>query len=71
MLELIRLAELRESVNAAQWTLLMALAAGVAYHEMGGMTAGGARTRVARLRARLRPIAGQERPEHASESSRR
>jgi hypothetical protein len=35
------------------------------------MTAGGARTRVARLQARLRPIAGQERPEHASESSRR
>jgi hypothetical protein len=70
MLDHIRLAELRESVNAAEWTLLMAVAAGVAYHEIAGMTAGAARTRVARLRARLRPIAGQERPKYASESSR-
>jgi hypothetical protein len=70
MLDLIRLAELRENVNAAEWMLLMALAAGVAYYEMTGMTAGGARTRVARLRARQQ-IAGQESPEHPSESSRR
>src|SRR6266478_3560476 len=70
MLNRIRLAELRESLNPAEWTLLMAVAAGAAYHEMAGMTAGSARTRVARLRARLRPIAGQERAEHASESSR-
>jgi len=69
MLYRLRLAELRESVNPAEWTLLMAVAAGIAYHEMTGVTAGSARTRVARLRARLRPIAGQERPQHASESS--
>lgn len=57
----VRLAEIRGSVNAAEWALLMAVAAGVAYHEMADVTAGSARTRVARLRARLRPT-GKERP---------
>jgi len=38
MLDLIGLAELPERVNGAESTLLMALAAGVAYHEMGRMT---------------------------------
>ena len=79
LLDLICLGELRDSVDATEWTLLMAVAAGIAYHEMKGMTAGSARTRVARLRARLRaaklralcPNAGEERPEHASEWSRR
>jgi hypothetical protein len=42
-------------VSPAEWSLLMAVAAGVAYQEMVGTTAGGARTKVARLRARLRP----------------
>lgn len=51
----VRLAEIRGSVSAAEWGLLIAVAAGVAYHEMTGTTAGSARTRVARLRARLRP----------------
>jgi hypothetical protein len=50
----VRLAEIHGIVSAEEWSLLMAVAAGVAYHEMAGMTAGGARTRVARLRARLR-----------------
>jgi hypothetical protein len=57
----LRLAEIRDSVSASDWGLLMAVAAGMAYHEMTGSTAGSARTRVARLRARLRP-AGKERP---------
>jgi hypothetical protein len=57
----VRLAEIRGTVSAAEWGLLMAVAAGVAYNEMAGMTAGGARIRIARLRARLRP-ASQERP---------
>lgn len=52
----VRLAEIRCSLSAAEWGLLMAVAAGVAYHELTGMTAGSARTRVARLRARLRPV---------------
>jgi len=58
----VRLAEIRSSVSAAEWSLLMAVAAGVGYHEMAGLTAASARTRVARLRARLRPAAGKERP---------
>ena len=58
----VRLAEIRDSVSPNEWGLLMAVAAGVAYHEMTGTTAGGARTRVARLRARFRPGAGKERP---------
>ncbi|MGH9397262.1 MAG: hypothetical protein ACRD18_10490 [Terriglobia bacterium] len=62
MLARVRLAEIRGSVNATEWSLLIAVAAGVAYHEMAGMTAGSARTRIARLRARLRPATGQERP---------
>ena len=57
----VRLGEIRGSVSAAEWGLLLAVAAGVAYREIAGMTAGSARTRVARLRARLRP-ACQERP---------
>lgn len=57
----ILLAEIRTSMSAAEWSLLLAVAAGVAYNEIAGMTPGSARTRVARLRARLRP-AGQERP---------
>jgi hypothetical protein len=51
----VRLAEIRERVSPSEWDLLMAVAAGVAYSEMTGVTAGGARTQVARLRARLRP----------------
>jgi hypothetical protein len=50
----VRLAEIRDSVSLTEWGLLMAVAAGVAYHEMTGTTAGSARTQVARLRARLR-----------------
>jgi hypothetical protein len=57
-----RLAEIRKSVSTAEWGLLIAVAAGVGYHEMAGLTAGSARTRVARLRARLRTAAGQVRP---------
>jgi hypothetical protein len=51
----VRLAEIRDSVSPPEWGLLMAVAAGMAYHEMTGTTAGSARTKVARLRARLRP----------------
>lgn len=51
----VRLAEIRDRVSPAEWDLLMAVAAGVAYREMTGVTTGGARTQVARLRARLRP----------------
>ena len=61
MLARIRLAEIRGNVSAADGGLLIALAAGVAAHEMAaaaGVTAGSVRIRVARLRARLR----QERP---------
>jgi hypothetical protein len=57
----VRLTEIRDSVSATDWGLLMAVAAGVAYHDMSETTAGSARTRVARLRARLRPT-GKERP---------
>ena len=52
------MAEIRDSVSATEWGLLMAVAAGMAYHEMSGATAGSARTKVARLRARLRPTGG-------------
>lgn len=58
----VRLAEIRRSVSAAEWSLLLAATAGVGYHEMSDLTAGSARTRVARLRARLRRAAGKERP---------
>jgi hypothetical protein len=51
----VRLAEIRDRVSLAEWDLLMAVAAGVAYREMTGVTPGGARTQVARLRGRLRP----------------
>ncbi len=54
MLARVRLAEIRGSVSATEWSLLIAVAAGVAYHEMAGTTVCGARTRIARLRARLR-----------------
>src|SRR5439155_15787001 len=50
MLARIRVAEIRGRVSAAEWSLLIALAAGVAYDEMAGMTASGARTRITRLR---------------------
>lgn len=56
MLARVRLGQIRDSVSAEEWLLLIAVAAGVAYHEMAGMSAGGARTRVARLRARLRAL---------------
>ena len=52
--------DFRGSVTAAEWGLLIAVAAGLAAHEVAaarGVTAGSVRTRVARLRARLRPIA--------------
>jgi hypothetical protein len=62
MLARIRLAEIRSSVSGPEWSLLIAVAAGVAYHEMAGVTAGSARTRIARLRARLRPAVGQSAP---------
>ena len=52
----VRLAEIRDCVSPAEWSLLMAVAAGVAYHEMVGTTAGGARTKVARLRPTGRAI---------------
>lgn len=57
----VRLSEIRSSVSATDWALLMAVAAGAAYDEMTGATPGSARTRVTRLRARLRPV-GKERP---------
>jgi hypothetical protein len=53
----VRLAEIRASVSAEEWGLLIALAAGVAAHEIAaaeGVTAGSVRVRIARLRARLR-----------------
>ncbi len=57
VLACVRLTEIRNSVSAAEWGLLLAVAAGVAYHEMTGLTAGSARTKIARLRARLRQAA--------------
>ncbi len=54
MLARVCLAQIRDSVSAEEWSLLILVAAGVAYDEMAGTTAGRARTRVARLRARLR-----------------
>lgn len=60
MLACARLAEIRGSVSAAEWKLLIAQAAGLAAHEIAsapGATAGSVRTRIARLRARLRPAA--------------
>jgi hypothetical protein len=54
------LAEIRRSVSAAEWGLLIAQAAGLAAHEIAaapGATAGSVRTRIARLRARLRSSA--------------
>ena len=61
LLDRLRLAEMRESMKPAEWAFLMAVAAGIAYHEMAGMTAGAARTRLARLRSRLRSTAQQDR----------
>jgi hypothetical protein len=58
MLARASLAEIRVSVSAAEWALLIAQAAGLAAHEIAvapGATAGSIRTRTARLRARLRP----------------
>jgi hypothetical protein len=60
MLARAHLAEIRVSVSAAEWALLIAQAAGLAAHEIAaarGTTAGSVRTRIARLRARLRPAA--------------
>lgn len=60
MLARARLAEIRGSVSTAEWELLIAQAAGLAAHEIAaapGVTAGSVRTRIARLRARLRPVA--------------
>jgi len=60
MLARARLAEIRGSVSTAEWALLIAVAAGVAAHEMAaaaGVTAGSVRLRIARLRARLRQAA--------------
>lgn len=51
-----RLAEIRGSVNAAEWALLIAVAAGFAYEQIAartGVAAGGIRTRISRLRTRL------------------
>jgi hypothetical protein len=66
MLARARLAEIRGSVSAAEWGLLIAVGAGLATHEMAvaaGVTAGSIRVRIARLRARLR----QERPRELEE----
>lgn len=62
LLARVRLAEIRGSLSAAEWRLLVAVAVGVAYEEMTWISAGSARTRMARLRARLRLAAGQVRP---------
>lgn len=54
------LAEVRRGVSAAEWTLLTAVAAGFACHELAacpGITSCAVRTRISRLRARLRPAA--------------
>src|SRR5438552_1025509 len=40
LLDRIHLSEIRGSVNAAEWALLMAVASGIAYCEMSGMTEG-------------------------------
>ncbi len=56
MLARISLAEIRSAVSAAEWALLNAVAAGTTYHEIAasqGVSAGGVRTRVSRLRMRL------------------
>jgi hypothetical protein len=60
MLARARLAEIRSNVSAAEWELLIAQAAGLAAHEIAaapGATPGSIRTRIARLRVRLRPAA--------------
>jgi hypothetical protein len=59
MLACARLSEIRRSVSIAEWELLIAQAAGLAAHEIAaapGATAGSVRTRIARLRSRLRPF---------------
>ena len=56
MLAQARLAEIRSAVSVAEWALLIAVAAGITYHEIAasrGISAGGVRTRLSRLRARL------------------
>lgn len=68
LLDRIHLSEMRESVNAAEWTILMAVADGVAYRDMSGTTTGAVRTRVARLRARLRSSGMHGRVECVPES---
>ena len=60
MLASTRLAEIRSSVSAEEWGLLIAVAAGRTCREMAtdsGVTAGSVRTRISRLRARLRRVA--------------
>ena len=54
LLARLHLAEIRAGVSPEEWNLLLAVAVGIAYQEMAGATPGSARTRVARLRARLR-----------------
>ena len=56
MLARARFAEIRGAVNAAEWALLVALAAGIPSYEIAasrGITVGCLRTRLSRLRARL------------------
>ena len=56
MLARARLSEIRSIVSAEQWALLIDVAAGITCHEMAasrGIAAGGVRTRLSRLRARL------------------
>lgn len=57
MLARVRLTEIRGRVSAAEWGLLMAVAAGLACHEIAvasAGTAGSVRVQLSRLRARLR-----------------
>lgn len=60
LLDRICVREMQNHVNPAEWTLLMAITAGVAYCEIAGMSSGAARTRIARLRARLRSTTRRE-----------
>ena len=60
MLARLRLAEIRGRVSAAEWGLLIAVAAGRACHEIAAasaVTVGSVRTQLSRLRARLRQTA--------------
>lgn len=52
-----RLSETRRAVSAAEWVLLVSVATGIPYHEIAaglGITIGCLRTRLCRLRVRLR-----------------